>query len=105
MIGRLSLPGFDRRLCVAANRWGGRSTVARFFGMVSRLGDGAFWCALWLVMVGGGGTRGALAALHMLVTGTVALLLYRGLKRWTRRTRPFRACDGVIAHLPPLDEF
>jgi undecaprenyl-diphosphatase len=27
------------------------------------------------------------------------------LKRYTRRPRPFRTCPGVIAHLPPLDEF
>jgi undecaprenyl-diphosphatase len=41
----------------------------------------------------------------MLITGGVALGLYRLLKRWTRRPRPFRACDGVIARVPPLDEF
>ena len=38
-------------------------------------------------------------------TGLVALALYRLLKHWTRRPRPFRACPGVIAHVPPLDEF
>ena len=31
--------------------------------------------------------------------------MYRYLKRWTRRPRPFRLCDGVVAHVPPLDEF
>jgi len=41
----------------------------------------------------------------MLATGGVALALYRWLKRWTRRPRPFRGCDGVIARVPPLDEF
>jgi undecaprenyl-diphosphatase len=41
----------------------------------------------------------------MAVTGLAALLLYRLLKRWTRRPRPYRACPGVIAHVPPLDEF
>jgi undecaprenyl-diphosphatase len=41
----------------------------------------------------------------MLATGAVALALYRWLKRWTRRPRPFRCCDGVVAHVPPLDEF
>jgi len=101
----LSLPGFDRRLCVAANRWGARRAVAAFFGTVSRLGDGMFWYALMAVLAIFGGTRGALAALQMLLTGAVALALYRRLKRWTRRPRPFRACDGVIARVPPLDEF
>lgn len=101
----LSLPGFDRRLCVAANRWGARRAVGVFFGAISRLGDGVLWYALMLVFAALGGTRGVQAALHMLATGAVALALYRALKRWTRRPRPFRACDGVVAHVPPLDEF
>ena len=41
----------------------------------------------------------------MLATGAVALALYRWLKRWTRRPRPFHCCDRVVAHVPPLDEF
>ena len=101
----LSLPGFDRHLCVVANRWGARRAVGAFFGVISRLGDGVFWYALMTVLAIFGGMHGALAALQMLLTGAAALLLYRQLKRWTRRPRPFRACDGVIARVPPLDEF
>jgi len=101
----LSLPGFDRHLCVVANRWGARRAVAAFFGAISRLGDGVFWYSLMAVLAVFGGWHGALAALQMLLTGAVALALYRLLKRWTRRPRPFRSCDGVIARVPPLDEF
>jgi undecaprenyl-diphosphatase len=101
----LSLPGFDRHLCVVANRWGARSTVGTFFGAISRLGDGIFWYTLMAVLAVFGGLHGAFAALQMLITGGVALALYRLLKRWTRRPRPFRSCDGVIARVPPLDEF
>lgn len=100
-----SLPGFDRRLCVAANRWGARREVAVFFGAISRLGNGVFWYALMAVLAAFGGVRGTYAALHMLGTGVVALALYSGLKRWTRRPRPFCAGDDVVAHVPPLDEF
>jgi undecaprenyl-diphosphatase len=101
----LSLPGFDRRLCVAANRWGARRAVATFFGAISRLGDGIFWYSLIAVLAATGGLRGALCALQMLLTGAIALGLYRLLKRWTRRPRPFRGCEDVIARVPPLDEF
>jgi len=101
----LSLPGFDRHLCVVANRWGARRAVAVFFGAISRLGDGVFWYALMSVLAIFGGLHGAIAALQMLLTGAAALALYRLLKRWTRRPRPFRSCDGVIARVPPLDEF
>jgi len=101
----LSLPGFDRHLCVVANRWGARRAVAVFFGAISRLGDGVFWYALMSVLAIFCGLHGAIAALQMLLTGAAALALYRLLKRWTRRPRPFRSCDGVIARVPPLDEF
>ncbi|MEY2170371.1 MULTISPECIES: phosphatase PAP2 family protein [unclassified Rhodanobacter] len=96
---------FDRRVCVAANRWGARRAVGVFFGAISRLGNGMFWYALMLALVALDGWRGLLAAAHMAATGLAALLLYRLLKRHTRRPRPFRACPGVIAHVPPLDEF
>jgi undecaprenyl-diphosphatase len=79
--------------------------VGTFFGAVSRLGDGLFWYALMLTLAVLDGRRGLLAAAHMAATGLAALLLYRLLKRHTRRPRPFRACPGVIAHVPPLDEF
>lgn len=95
----------DRRMCVVANRWGARRAVGVFFGAVSRLGDGIFWYALMLVIALLGGLRGTQAAAHMAITGLAALMLYRLLKRWTRRPRPFRVCPGVIAHVPPLDEF
>lgn len=95
----------DARLCMLANRWGARHTVGTFFAAISRLGDGVFWYAVMLALVLLHGLRGLHAALHMAATGMVALLLYRVLKRYTRRPRPFRTCPGVIAHLPPLDEF
>jgi undecaprenyl-diphosphatase len=101
-IGRLAL---DRRVCVAANRWGARRAVGLFFSAVSRLGDGMFWYALMVVLPIIYGQRGLVAAAHMALTGLTALQLYRVLKRWTRRPRPFRVCPGVIAHVPPLDEF
>lgn len=99
---RLALDG---RVCVLANRWGARRMVGLFFRAVSRLGDGIFWYALMAVLALLGGHRGVLAAAHMAATGIAALLLYRRLKRWARRPRPYRVCAGVIAHVPALDEF
>ncbi|RAN81193.1 phosphatase PAP2 family protein [Bacillus sp. SRB_336] len=103
----LSGPRFalDQRVCVMANHWGARRLVGQFFGMVSRLGDGLFWYTMMAALALFGGQRGIAAAAHMATTGLAALLLYRLLKRWTRRPRPYRACPGVIAHVPPLDEF
>lgn len=98
-------PALEHRVCLTANRWGTRRAVARSFALISRLGDGVFWYAVMATLAALGGWRGLQAAVHMALTGLAALALYRMLKRWTRRPRPFRACPGVIAHIPPLDEF
>jgi undecaprenyl-diphosphatase len=95
----------DWRLCSVMNRWGARHALRRFFGIVSRLGDGGFWYALMAALALFGDTRGAIAALHMAATGLVAAGLYRGLKRWTRRPRPYRAHGDIVAYIAPLDEF
>ncbi|HEY6985288.1 MAG TPA: phosphatase PAP2 family protein [Rhodanobacteraceae bacterium] len=102
---RLEAGSAERRLCLAMNRWGARQALRRFFGVVSRLGDGVFWYALIAVLATFGGTRGVIAALHMALTGLAAAAMYRGLKRWTRRPRPFRAHDGIVPYIAPLDEF
>jgi undecaprenyl-diphosphatase len=93
------------RWCLRWNRWAARRAFVRFFGIVSRLGDGIFWYALMAVVAACGGGAGRIAALHMALTGLAAALLYRLLKRWTRRPRPFRAHHEIIAHIAPLDEF
>lgn len=93
------------RLCLHCNRWAARRALSRFFGTISRIGDGAFWYTLMLAIALLGGPTGRIAALHMACTGLAAAGLYRLLKRWTRRPRPFRAHSEIIAHVPPLDEF
>ena len=102
---RIAAGSPERRLCLAMNRWCARHALRRLFGIVSRLGDGVFWYALMSVLAVVGGTRGAVAALHMALTGLVAAAMYRGLKRWTRRPRPFRAHNGIVPYIAPLDEF
>ena len=95
----------ERRLCLAMNHWGARPALMRMFRIASRLGDGAFWYALMAALALAGGARGLQAALQMAGTGAVAALLYRLLKRCTRRLRPFRAHADIVAHATPLDEF
>jgi len=92
------------RWCLRWNRWAAQRALVGFFGVVSRLGDGVFWYAL-MAAIALCGARGRIAALHMAMTGLAAALLYRMLKRWTRRPRPFRAHREIVAHVAPLDEF
>jgi len=88
-----------------ANRAGGRLGVRRYFAAVSRLGDGVFWYALMSVLVLADGVDGLAASAHMALTGAVALVLYKRLKRWTKRPRPFAADGRIRAWVAPLDEF
>lgn len=100
-----ALQGFDPRLCRTASRWAARRGVHRFFGIVSRLGDGWFWYGLMAMLAAFGGMRGILVSLQMAMTGFIAWMMYRTLKLHTRRPRPFRTHPDVIARAAALDEF
>lgn len=102
---KFELRSGEWRLCMACNRWVADTVAVHVFRWVSRLGDGPFWYALMLGLAALGGERGRMAALHMLVIGAIAAVLYRSLKGWTRRPRPFRSHAGIVAHVAPLDEF
>jgi undecaprenyl-diphosphatase len=93
------------RMCLACNRWAARRTIVVFFRIISRLGDGVFWYTLMALLALLGAQRGRQAALHMALIGVGAALLYRWLKRWTRRPRPYRSHSEIVAHILPLDEF
>lgn len=95
----------EAAFCLACNRWGQRTLVRGYFSAVSRLGDGAFWYALMAVIVLADGYDGLAASAHMAATGAAALLMYRLLKRWTRRPRPFASDRRIRPLVRPLDEF
>ncbi|KGM57142.1 phosphoesterase [Lysobacter arseniciresistens ZS79] len=91
--------------CLRANRVCERGPSRAYFAAISRLGDGVFWYALMAAMVLLDGWRGLAASAHLAATGAIALALYRLLKRWTRRPRPFASDRRIQAWVAPLDEF
>ena len=95
----------DTGWCLRANRWGEGTVVRRFFTAISRLGDGVFWYALMATLVLFDGMEGLVASAHLAATGVIALTLYKLLKRWTRRPRPFASDVRIRAWVAPLDEF
>ena len=95
----------EARWCRRANRYGRRRGIRRLFSVLSRLGDGVFWYLLMGALVLWDGLAGLAASAHMAATGAAALLLYKGLKCWTRRRRPFAADGRIQAWVAPLDEF
>jgi undecaprenyl-diphosphatase len=95
----------DAAWCVRANALCTRAAALRYFTAVSRLGDGGLWYALIALLAMFGDRNGSQAALHLAVVGVIALWMYRRLKRWTRRPRPFAADARIRAWVAPLDEF
>lgn len=95
----------EARWCRRANRYGRRRGIRRLFSVLSRLGDGVFWYMLMGALVLADGLDGLQASAHMAATGVLALSLYKLLKRWTRRPRPFAADLRIRAWVAPLDEY
>ena len=95
----------EHQWCLLANRGGHPLLSRHYFALVSRLGDGPFWYVLMASLFAFGGGQGTQAALHMLALGAVSLVLYKALKKWTRRPRPFAADVRIRAWVAPLDEF
>ena len=95
----------EARWCRRANRYGRRRGIRRLFSVLSRLGDGVFWYMLMGALVLADGLDGLQASAPMAATGVLALTLYKLLKRWTRRPRPFASDVRIHAWVAPLDEF
>ncbi|MEM1182037.1 MAG: phosphatase PAP2 family protein [Acidobacteriota bacterium] len=99
-ISELELP-----VCRFCHRWSSQR-VSRFFGLISRIGDGHYW---YLVLGAVLFIQGA-AALpifgHIAAAGAVCHLLYKTLKRSTARQRPYAfATEGFDLSVPPLDKY
>ena len=95
----------EGRWCRHANAWGRLNGWRAYFATISRLGDGVFWYLLMGAMVVLDGLQGLRVSAHLAAVGVVSLLLYKGLKRWTRRPRPYAADRHIRAWVAPLDEF
>ena len=91
--------------CLRFNRVCERYPSRACFRAVSRLGDGVFWYVLMTALIVLDGWRGLAASAHLAATGVIALALYKALKRWTRRPRPFASDRRIHAWVAPLDEF
>jgi undecaprenyl-diphosphatase len=95
----------DAGWCLRSNGLCAHRGALRFFAATSRLGDGLFWYALMLALVAVDGPHGLRVCVHLAATGLATLLLYKWLKRWTRRPRPFARDGRIRAWVAPLDEF
>jgi undecaprenyl-diphosphatase len=95
----------ERGLCLALNRWARRPGVRGFFATVSRLGDGVFWYLLMLSLPLLYGMEGLKTSLLMAAAGVVGLLIYKVMKAYLVRERPFASHPGILCGTAPLDRY
>jgi undecaprenyl-diphosphatase len=82
-----------------------RAWVVHLLDTVSRVGDGWLWYAILVCLPIAKGPVGTSASVRMIAVGIVDLALYKIIKRWIARPRPFRTCPGIRACARSLDEF
>jgi undecaprenyl-diphosphatase len=95
----------DRVLVLWMHGASTRAWVVRLLGVVSRFGDGWIWYAMVACLPWLGGPVGTSAAVRMVGVGIVNIVLYKIVKRWIARPRPFRSCPGIRECARSLDEF
>ena len=95
----------ERSVALWMHRAAARAWVVRFLDTVSRIGDGWLWYAVIVCLPWAGGPVGTSASVRMIGVGMVNLVVYRIIKRWIARPRPFRTCPGIRACARSLDEF
>lgn len=97
------LNDLEAPICRAFSQRGEILETQRFFGIVSRLGDGVFWYLLMLLLPALYGRAGLEASVHMLIVGFVSLVVYKAIKHLTGRRRPCDQFADVRRHAPMLD--
>jgi undecaprenyl-diphosphatase len=95
----------EYRLCRSLNRGVAYPGVRVFFKCASRLGDGVAWYVLMLALPLLHGARGLQVSLIMLATGVAGLIVYKVLKRFFVRERPFIRHSGICLAQAPLDRY
>ena len=90
-------------ICIYFNKANHRNSLSRFFGSVSRLGDGVFWYSIISLLPLIHGWEAIKVSMHMLLVGGIALLIYKALKLLTIRHRPFQFSLDIVQTVRALD--
>lgn len=95
----------DLRLTRRVRRLSDGRIALAGFAAISRLGDGLVWYLLMLALLLFGGDTGQRATLQMALLGITSLVIYKALKRISRRPRPLAVEHALGTRVAPLDEF
>lgn len=92
---------YEWQLCQNAMDWATRYRIKPLFRVASRLGDGVFWYSLILLIA----LFDLNLALLLASTGLVATILYKILKHWLIRERPFIRYPSISPDARVLDRY
>ncbi len=95
----------EYRLCRRLNRSAERRAVRNYFQVVSRLGDGAIWYALLVLLPWVYGAQAIRPVISMAAVALVGLGAYKILKRIFVRERPFITHPAISLAAAPLDRY
>ena len=95
----------DMRLMRRVHRWRAPRWVRVCMLLFTRLGDGWLWCALGLVLLFFGGSDGLRAIVAAGTAALAGILVFRVLKRTSRRQRPCHLEPHCWATILPPDQF
>jgi len=96
---------WDGAIALKLNRAARGAWTRMFFRAVSRLGDGVFWYALMLALLTRFGWDAVAPVAHMITAGLTCTVLYKWMKRWASRPRPYETYPEVTLFAAPLDRF
>lgn len=102
---KIKMLDLDLRGCLYLNNLSHTQSIATFFKVVSRLGDGAFWATMLLLIWLHKGFAYGVQLLFVVVAGLLGTGIYKFLKHKTVRPRPYQVHQVIILGERPLDHF
>lgn len=96
---------FDLRVCCYLNRHVEKKLIQRFFSLISRLGDGVFWYVTMALLPLIYGMDAVPVSLRMAGAGAGGLIIYKLIKSFTERPRPFVKSTNIVLGTAPLDQY
>lgn len=102
---KMKVLAFDLQCCIYLNQWSKHQSIASFFKLISRLGDGIFWFVMlvmvWLLKE----QYSYKQIIYLACASLCATALYKLLKTKTLRPRPYQVHQVIVLGDRPLDHY
>ena len=102
---KIKFLAIDLKGCVYLNHFSHSARIATFFKIISRLGNGAFWYFMRLLVLIMQGLIYTSQIVYLILGSTVATIIYKMLKIKTVRPRPYQVHQVIRLGEHPLDHF